>query len=266
MTGLFDSHCHLDSERFAADREAVLQRAWAAGLSGMLVPAVGPDHWEALLDLPRKDSRLSVALGLHPQLLPELPPEGDAARLSELDSLLARGSAVAIGECGLDGPSTPAAPMARQLEVLKGHLLLAKKHRLPVLLHCYRAHPALLELLESAALPEAGLVLHSYSGGPELVSRYAALGCHFSFAGPVTFLGARKPLEAARAVPLDRLLVETDAPDQAPHPHRGGRSEPAYLPLVARGLAEALGLPEDELASLTADTSRRLFSLPLLAR
>jgi TatD DNase family protein len=245
--------------RFESDRAAVLARAWAAGVRGILVPAIGPETWDALLGLPPSEARLQVGLGIHPQLLPELPESEDAPALERLDGLLGRGVAVAVGECGLDGGSVPGAPLERQLRVLDAHAALARKHRLPLLVHCQKAHPALEDWLGRTELPEAGVVLHSYSGGPARVAGYVARGCHLSFAGPVTWAEARKPLEALRLTPRKRLLVETDAPDQAPTPHRGGRNEPGFLPIVVARMAEALGEPVEEVGGLLAENARRLF-------
>ena len=222
------------------------------------MPAIGPDAWDALLALPRSDPRVQVALGIHPQLLPELPEEGDAPALERLDSLLA-GGAVAVGECGLDGPSAPGASMERQLRVLDGHARLARKHDLPLLVHCQKAHPALEAWLARAQLPDAGVVLHSYSGGPGRVAGYVGRGCHLSFAGPVSWPEARKPLEALRLTPRARLLVETDAPDQAPAPHRGGRNEPAFLVRIVEATAAALGESVEATGALVAENARRLF-------
>jgi len=237
----------------------VLARAWAAGVQGILVPAIGPDAWDTLLELPRKDRRLQVALGIHPQLLPELPEVEDAPTLERLDALLGEGRAVAVGECGLDGPSAPAAPLGRQLRVLDAHARLARKHGLPLLLHCQKAHPVLEEWLARTSLPDAGVILHSYSGGPARVSGYVGRGCHLSFAGPVSWPEARKPLEALRVTPRARLLVETDAPDQAPAPHRGSRNEPAFLLRVVEATAAALGEPPEATGALVAENARRLF-------
>lgn len=256
---MIDTHCHLDVPRFDADREAVLARAWAAGVTGLIVPAIGPDSWEALLEWPRRDPRVQVGLGIHPQLLPALDPADDERHLATLDALLSRGGAIAVGECGLDGPSEAGAPMERQLRVFDAHVALARKHRLPLLVHCYRAHPHLQRYLKANAIPEAGLLMHSYSGSADLTPLYVRVGCHFSFAGPISFLEARRPIEALKAVPLDRLMVETDAPDQAPHPHRGQRNEPALLPLVVDAIARALGKPLDEVAALTLANTRRFF-------
>jgi TatD DNase family protein len=256
---VIDTHCHLDSSRFDQDRAEVLERAWAAGVTGIVIPAVGPDSWESLLELPMSEPRLQVGLGIHPQLLPDLPPEDDDRHLERLDELLSRGAATAVGECGLDGPSAPRASMERQLYVLRRHFALARKHQLPILVHCLRVQPALVALLKEEPIPEAGLLLHSYSGGGDLVRFYAAKGCHFSFAGPVTFQEARKPLDAVRAVPLDRLMVETDAPDQSPHPHRGMRCEPAFLPLTVEAMARAHGVDPAEMAQRTTETAKRFF-------
>jgi TatD DNase family protein len=262
---MIDTHCHLDRLEFDADRDAALARARAAGVTELVVPAVGPDGWDRLRSWAQATPGVHFALGVHPQLLPELDPRDDDRRLSDLDAALARGGAVGVGECGLDGPSAEPgagpfpAGLDRQRTVLRGHLALARKHRLPALLHCLRAHPALLPLLEAEPLPRGGL-LHSYSGSAADVARYAAAGMGFSFAGPVTYERARRPLEAARAVPRDRLFLETDAPDQTPRPHRG-RNEPAWLPLIAAAVAAALGIPPAELDALTTANARAFFAL-----
>jgi len=168
---------------------------------------------------------------------------------------------VAVGECGLDGPAAAeGAPLGRQLAVLQGHLDIARRLGLPVILHSLRAGDALRTALERDGVPGGG-VLHSFSGSAEQVAPLAALGLHFSFAGPVTYESARKPLAAARAVAPGRLLVETDAPDQTPRPHRGARNEPAHLPLVIAAVASAIGTTPGELDALTAANARRLFRL-----
>jgi len=256
---MIDTHCHLDSPRLDADRDRVLERAWASGVEGIVIPAVGPADWDALLPLPARDPRLQIGLGIHPQLLPHLPESQDAAHLERLDALLSEGVAVAVGECGLDGPSVAGAPLERQVRVLREHFRLASRHGLPVLVHCLRVQPALRQFLEETPRPEAGILLHSYSGSAELVKIYARLGCHFSFAGPVTFPQGRKPLEAARQVPAQLLMAETDAPDQSPHPHRGERNEPGHLPLVMAGLAAARGEPVEALVEQTSRNARAFF-------
>lgn len=259
---MIDTHCHLDRPEFDADRAEVLARARAAGVTDVVVPAVGPSDWAALIALARSTPGLHAGLGIHPQLLPGLPPADDDRHLADLDAALARGGAVAVGECGLDGPSVAAgASLERQGAVLAGHLALARKHGLPVSLHAHRALGPMLALLEREGLP-AGGVLHSFSGSVEQVAPFVRLGLHFAFAGSLTWERARKPVLAIRAVPPERLLLETDAPDQTPRPHRG-RCEPAHLAEVAAEAAAALGRPLAEVDALTSANARRLFRLAL---
>jgi TatD DNase family protein len=259
---VIDTHCHLDAPAFDGDREAVLARARAAGVTDVVVPAVEPGGWERLVALGADRPGVHVALGIHPQALPGMDPAGDDRHLADLEALLARGGAVAVGECGLDGLVAGAgAPLDRQRAVLRGQLIIARRLGLPVLLHSLRAHDAMREELERDGVPSGG-ILHSFSGSSEQVPAFAALGLHFSFAGPVTYEGARKPVAAARAVSPDRLLVETDAPDQSPRPHRGTRNEPARLPLVLEAVAHAVGTSAGELDRLTSGNARRLLRLP----
>jgi TatD DNase family protein len=261
---VIDTHCHLDGPAFVADRDAVLSRARAAGVSDVVVPAVGPDGWAALAAFAGANAGVHFGLGVHPQLLPELDPRGDDRLLADLDAALARGGAVCVGECGLDGGTVKAgAPLDRQRAILRGHLQLARKYRLPVSLHHLHALDPLLALLREEPVP-AGGVLHSFSGSTEQVAPFVDHDLHFSFAGPVTYERARKPLVAARVVPAHRLLLETDAPDQTPRPHRG-RNEPALLPVIAAALAAALGLTVDALDRQTTANARALFRLPAAA-
>lgn len=203
---------------------------------------------------------MHFGLGIHPQLLPALDERDDDRHLAALDAALSAGGAVGVGECGLDGPSIAAgAPLERQVRVLRAHLALARKHGLPVMLHCLKLHEPLLALLAEEPLP-AGGVLHSFSGSADHVRSYLRSGLHFSFAGPVTYEGARRPIAALNAVPPERLLLETDAPDQTPRPHRG-RNEPAFLPEIAAAIARATGRTVADVDALTSANARALFRL-----
>ncbi|HEY5923444.1 MAG TPA: TatD family hydrolase, partial [Kofleriaceae bacterium] len=159
-------------------------------------------------------------------------------------------------ECGLDGGT---ADQALQERLFRAHLRVARALRLPVVIHVLRAHDVAPRILKEERAHEVGGVMHSYSGGEHLVPVYRALDLCFSFAGPVTYPNARRPLAAARAIPATMLLAETDAPDQAPAAHRGGRSEPAYVADVIAGLAAARGVSPREIAELTTANARRLF-------
>lgn len=253
---MIDTHCHLDVEAFDADRDAAVARAAAAGVVGIVVPAIRPRTWDRVRALARRHAAAGVrhALGIHPQIVPELAPDelaGDlAARIAE-----AARDACAIGECGLDGGT---AMHALQEQVFRAHVHAARDTGKPLVIHVLRAHDAAPRILREAG-PVAG-VLHSYSGGADLVPVYRDLGMVFSFAGPVTYPNARRPVAAARVVPDALLLAETDAPDQAPAPHRGGRSEPAMVAAVIAGLAAARGTTAADVAALTTANARRVFA------
>ena len=253
---MIDTHCHLDVAAFDADRDAVIARAVAAGVTGILVPAIRPHTWGAIRELAARHAAAGVryALGIHPQIVPALAADelaGDlTARLVE-----ASREACAIGECGLDG-GTGAHELQEQ--IFRAHVRAARATGKPLVIHVLRAHDAAPRILREEG-PAAG-VLHSYSGGADLVAVYRDLGLAFSFAGPVTYANARRPIAAARAIPAALLLAETDAPDQAPEAYRGGRSEPAYVAAVIAGLAAARGATAAELAALTTANARRIFA------
>ncbi|HNH48772.1 MAG TPA: TatD family hydrolase, partial [Myxococcota bacterium] len=206
------------------------------GVASVLIPSVGAENWSAVRALSR-ESGCAFGLGTHPYALTTLAPEAQLLP-DDLEG------AVAIGECGLDG--SIGVPWESQERVLRLHLERSKATGLPLILHAYRCHQRLLPLLRPFA-PLRG-VMHSYSGGAELVAAYVDLGLHLSFGGAITWEGARKPLESLRRVPRHRLLLESDGPDQCPRPWKG-RSEPAYLPEILRvaervrgeALAEVLG-------------------------
>ena len=253
---MIDTHCHLDVAAFDADRDAVVARATAAGVLGIVLPAIRPRTWDRVREVAGRYATAGVrhALGIHPQIVPELDPDelaGDlTARLVE-----AARDACAIGECGLDGGT---AAHDLQAEIFRAHVRAARATGKPLVIHVLRAHDAAPRILRDEG-PATG-VLHSYSGGADLVPVYRDLGLAFSFAGPVTYPNARRPVAAARAVPDALLLAETDAPDQAPAAHRGGRSEPAFVADVIAGLAAARGAAAADIAALTAANARRLFA------
>jgi TatD DNase family protein len=235
---MVDTHAHLDGPSFDADRAAVMARARAAGVMAVVVPATAASGWARLRNL-AAEFGWQFALGTHPHALVR------GARVPDDLS-----GACAVGECGLDG-GVPV-PMEEQERVLHAHLAAARDAELPVILHCWRGHHRLPALLRRFGTVRG--VLHSYSGGAELVDTYVRLGLHLSFAGSITRAIARRPIEALRRVPLSRLLVETDAPDQCPSPGRG-RSEPAMLPLVVAAMERARGEP---MAAALAANAREL--------
>lgn len=259
---LVDTHCHLDRPEFDADRQAVLERARAAGVTRILVPAIGPDWWDGMLALPGLGDSVLLGFGIHPQEVPAFDPADDRRVLERLDSLLRQGRGVAVGECGLDAPTAERAEkgsMERQIRLLEAQLEMARDFELPVLLHVFRCQGEAVKILERFGKLPAGGVLHSYSGSAELVKRWCKLDLHFSFTGPVTFERSRRVHEAARAVPRERLLLESDGPDQPPAGRRGERNEPGFLPEVATALAGLRGEAPEEVAASTSLNARTLF-------
>jgi TatD DNase family protein len=262
---MIDSHCHLDCDAFAVDREGVLQRAQVAGVTDIVVPAVDESTWQPILALQGRSGapRCHGGLGIHPVALPAMLPEDDTVVLKRLESAMQRARLVAVGECGLDTTiDLGQAPIERQERMLDAQLALARSAHLPVILHARGpgATDRLFRLLDRTPAGWSG-VLHSYGGGAELLRQYLHLPLCFGYAGPATYSNARKIRAAIAATPADRLLAETDAPDQTPEPHRPGRSEPAYLADVIRGLAAARGTGPEDIQSLTAANARRIFCL-----
>ncbi|MDB4965104.1 MAG: putative deoxyribonuclease YcfH [Myxococcales bacterium] len=255
---MFDTHCHLQE---FDDATAVVERARAAGVARILLAGVGPAQWQKDDALVAAHDELCVSFGLHPQLVHELS-DGDCDRaVEELDARLARrdGRVVAIGEIGLDGMGERIQSLPRQERIFRAQLALARKHQLPVAFHVLRQHPRALAVLHDEPLP-AGGVLHSCSSSPELTRDWVALGFHVSFSGSVTWHGGdNKAARSVAVVPRDRLVVETDAPDQTPEPHRPGRNEPAFLVAIVRAVAHLWGVEFADAARITDENARRLF-------
>lgn len=257
---MIDTHCHLDVAAFDADRAAVLARASAAGVTGVLVPAIRPSTWAGLVDLARAYAVVRIGFGVHPQVVRALLGPGEVGEnLTDqiVKATVAAGTfAVAVGECGLDGPT---GEHAYQEQLFRAHIRAARELKKPLLVHVLRAHDIAPRILREERAHEVGGVMHSYSGSPDLVGIYRDLGMAFSFAGPITYPNAKKPLAAARVVPPELLLAETDAPDQVPAAHKGQRSEPAFVLDVIAGLAAARETLPEQMADLTTANARRLF-------
>jgi TatD DNase family protein len=258
-----DSHCHVSAEDFDADREEVLARAWAGGLEGLV--AIGSGYGIAgnarAQELAVSDPRIFATAGVHPHEAAEL----DARGRELLAGWLAHPRVVAVGECGLDYHYMRS-PREVQREVLGWQLALARERRLPVSLHVRGEDPdAFAEILELWRSVGAGAlegVLHCYTGTLDFARRALDLGLEVSFSGILTFKRDRGLREVARALPLDRLLVETDAPLLAPEGLRGRRNEPFHVARVGAALAELHGVSLEAVARATTRNARRLFRLP----
>lgn len=253
---LIDSHCHLDGKAFDADRDEVIARARAAGVETLVAigSGDGPPDLEAGIRLAEAYPFVYATAGVHPHEA----SKADEATWLELASLTAHPKVVAVGEIGLDyhydfsPPETQRAVFQRQLE-------LAREAGKPVVIHTREAWEDTFAMLrEHWAGAGPGGIMHCFSGGPREAEEALALGFHISFSGIVTYPKAVDVQEAARMTPLDRLLVETDAPYLAPVPYRGKRNEPSYVVHTARRLAELRGEEFDGLAAATSENWRRL--------
>ncbi len=246
---------------------AALQRARAAGVRGLLLAGVDAQSWRLESALCAQHVELAIAYGLHPCSVAQMDDATVQAELAALAKAL-RGEPMlllrphALGELGLhSGDAQTRASLLRQEQAFRAQLALACQFDLPLVLHIVKAHKEALRILRTEPLPTAGGVVHSYSGSAELVPEYLQLGLHISFSGAVTYPHARRLHAAARAVPLHRLLVETDAPDQTPWLRRPAQNEPAFLADVLAALADLRQEPVDLLARATADNARRLFRI-----
>lgn len=253
----FDSHAHLEMTAFDADREAVLARAAAAGVTGFVVPSYSLEASARAVALAQTREGIWAAVGIHPHGAGTCTPEAMAA----LEALARRPNVVAVGETGLDFHRNRA-PRQAQEAALRAHVALARRLRLPLIIHCREAYPECLAILREEGADAVGGVLHCFTGDAGTVAAACALNFSCSIAGPITYPEEGGLRAAVRAIPADRLLLETDAPYLPPAPHRGNRNEPAYLPLTAAAVAASLGAPLDAIAAQTAANARRLFRLP----
>src|SRR5512143_1150919 len=254
---VIDSHCHLDMD-FDADREAVLARARAAGVSAMVtIGASGRfDANHTAVALAAAYAEIYATVGVHPH---EAASVDDAA-IDQIAALAAQPKVVAIGETGLDYHSEHS-PRPAQRMAFARFVQLAHRLQLPIVVHLREADDDAVEVLRAERGSEVGGVIHCFSGDAASARRFLDLGFHISFSGIVTFKTADALREAARLVPADRLMVETDAPFLAPIPYRGRRNEPALVVQTAAVIAEVRGETLAQVAAETSANTRRLFRL-----
>ncbi|WP_369944174.1 TatD family hydrolase [Xanthomonas medicagonis] len=251
---LIDSHCHLDADEFDGDRAAVLARAQAAGVVAQVVPAVTAAAWPKLRAVCAASDGLYPAYGLHPLFLDQHRPE----HLALLGEWIARERPCAIGECGLDFFVEGLDPTEQQRYFI-GQLHLAREFDLPVIVHARRAVDAVILAIRKVGRLRG--VVHSFGGSAEQAQQLHALDFLIGLGGPVTYDRAQRLRRLAAAVPLQQLLLETDAPDQPDASIRGQRNEPARLRTVLETIAALRDAPAAAIAAHTTDNARRLFGL-----
>lgn len=243
---LIDSHCHLDFDVFDVDRETVLCNAAAAGVVEIVVPGVRHATWERLIELCSPRAGLHYALGMHPLFLDEHRPR----HIEALSKRIATSSPVAVGEIGLDFYDKDT-DRERQVDLFSRQLEVAQDHSLPVILHVRKAHDEVLGLLRSGRV--RGGIAHAFNGSRQQADKYIDLGFKLGFGGMLTFERSRKLRDLAGSLPLDSLVLETDAPDMTVARFRGRRNSPEYIPDVLCAMAS---LRQEHVEEIAAATSR----------
>ncbi|KLD76866.1 TatD family deoxyribonuclease [Xanthomonas hyacinthi] len=251
---LIDSHCHLDADAFAPDRADVIARAQAAGVAVQIVPAVTAASWPKLRDVCAAAAGLYPAYGLHPLFLQQHRPE----HLNALGDWIARERPCAIGECGLDF-FVEGLDAAEQQRYFLGQLQLAREFDLPLIVHARRAVDAVILAIRKVGRLRG--VVHSFAGSAEQAQQLHKLDFLIGLGGPVTYARAQRLRRLAAELPLQQLLLETDAPDQPDASIRGQRNEPARLRTVLDAIAALRGQPAAQIAAQTTRNAQQLFGL-----
>ena len=249
---LIDTHCHLDAEPLVSLLPQLLAEAHACGIGQWVVPAVRPAGWQGIMELGRRYPAVLPTVGIHPLAC----AEATADQLSRLDHLASH--VVAIGEIGLDRQVTD--PHGQEA-CFREQLRIARRHGLPVLIHCRGAIGRTLAILREERADQIGGIMHAFSGSLESAREFVRLGFVISISATLTYQGARKPLRLARELPLSQLVLESDAPDLPPQAHRGSCNRPAWLLETARALAALKQVSLDELATVTSATVRATLRL-----
>lgn len=253
---LIDTHCHLDFPDFEAERDDIVARAHAAGVKQMITISTRVKKFPTILAIAEKYPSVFCSVGTHPHNADE---ELDVP-VSELVELSKHPRVVAIGEAGLDY-FYDNAPREAQAIGLRNHIAAARETGLPLVIHSRAADEDMVAILsEETGKGAFPFLLHCFSSGPELARIGVELGGYVSFSGILTFPKSEELREIAKTVPLERMLVETDAPYLAPKPYRGKRNEPAYVAHTAAVLAETVGASADEIARITTENAFRIFS------
>ena len=254
---LFDSHCHLEDERFQEDRAEVMARMEDAGVRRCILAGSDMDSSARIAKLAKEHANVYGVVGVHPHEAKTWIDECE----SKITEWVKEERIVGVGEIGLDY-YYDLSPRDVQQEVFVKQLLLAKKLNMPVCFHIRDAHGDILSILRAHRSELPAGVVHCCSASLESAREYLDMGYYISFAGPITFKNANKLLDVAKFVPEDRILVETDSPYLAPVPMRGRRNEPSYVQYVAEKIAELRGISAEEMAEIATRNTCRLFGIP----
>lgn len=253
---LFDTHAHYDSRQFNADRDEVLSGLQDRGVSLVVNPGCDLPSSRMAVEIAEQYPFVYAAVGFHPEEL-----EGaELSHLEEIRALAAHEKVVAIGEIGLDYYWVKEEEgREKEKEFFRAQLALAEELNLPVIVHDREAHGDTLAIVKE--FPNVRGVFHCYSGSVEMAEELVKMGWMISFTGVLTYKNARKAVEVAQAVPMERLMIETDSPYMAPEPHRGKRNDSGYVFHTCEKLAEIKGIPVDECAEITRENGCRFFGI-----
>lgn len=253
---LIDSHVHLDDKRFDGDRDILIENLKSNNIEMVINIGADLETSVASVDLANKYGNIYAAVGVHPHSAKEV----NTMVMEQLKDLASNEKVVAIGEIGLDFYYDNS-PRDLQRKWFIEQLKLAKKLDLPVIIHTRDAAGETFDILKNNQNGNVRGVLHCYSGSPEMALEYVKMGFHISLGGPVTFKNARVVREVAEAVPIDKLLIETDCPYLTPEPYRGKRNEPMYVKYVAEKIAEIKKVSYEELVKTTNSNTKELFGI-----
>lgn len=253
---LFDSHAHLDDERFDEDREILINSLKEKGVD--LVLNVGADMEGSIdsIELSKKYDFIYASVGVHPHYVSEL----DDSSIDTLRELTKNEKVVAIGEIGLDYYYDNS-PRDLQKEWFIKQIKLANELKLPIIVHDRDAHQDTFDIIKEYKSDDIGCVIHCFSGSASLAREFIKLGCYISIPGTVTFKNNKKTVEVVREIPLEHLLIETDSPYMAPTPHRGERNNPSLVQFVADKIAQEKGISYEKVCEVTKENAKRLFNI-----
>lgn len=265
---MIDSHCHFDFDVFDHCRSALWQRCNDIGVNGLLIPGIEPQQWQKAAALCDEYKGFYYAAGLHPWWLDrEASIQPLAQSLSNMiGKQLEDEKCVAIGECGLDKPQATdngilsEASWQQQLDTFQAHIDIAKQYSYPIIIHSVKAHAEVLSALKATKL-DAGGVIHAFTGSKEIAKQYWQLGFYLGIGGVITYERARKTRDAVKALPMEALLLETDAPSMPLSGHQGKDNSPENLPLIAKEFAKLKGITEQEVAEQSTQNFYDLFRL-----
>lgn len=253
---LIDTHTHIDLDNFKDHFDEVLKTAQEYNVGKMIIPGVEPKGFERIIKLCEQHENLYGAIGIHPEEINSYNQNS----VELIKKYLKHPKVVAVGEIGLDY-YWDKSQIARQKEIFEEQIYIAKEVKKPIIVHDREAHLDSFEILKKTNASEVGVVMHCFSGSPEFAMECVKEGFYIALGGVTTFKNAKKAKEVAKIVPLDKLLIETDAPYMTPVPYRGKENQPAYVKFVAEEIAKLRNISFEEVENATTNNACKLFKL-----